>query len=401
MNEIEIIIDKGDIEKKVIISSGIISLNKDENSIFSKYSNISTIIIAGNGAFPPPFQKGSRVLRAIRETSNNAIDNWRLIVPIQQKETDFFKFPIAISDTEIDIDSKKNWGVWICESQSDNFPDILLINYPFWLIGRAMKNNEFSVDNYSEVLSITYRTLLAALNATLTFLSIEKRYSQPNMLVLSDILNNLIDKTLDSNNLIKLRIRIFTQVLCDWLSKNDYFNSALITYGSGFKSDLVERAWDNEVQESKSDFSEFGDALELRKRNLKYINDLLNTTQEKYLKNSLQMAFDTFKSPTPSLSADLIQCRTLCEAISLELCRKYELNYQAANFFSYIQRMEESKKVSPWVTSYLHVIRQLGNEAAHYKMEAIRRPEKPVGKDLIVLHAALNRILAFCRDEQL
>lgn len=401
MNEIEIIIDKGEVEKKVIISSGIISLNKDENSIFSKYSTISTIIIAGNGEFPPPFQKGSRVLRALRETSNNTIDNWRLIVPIQQKETDFFQFPIAISDSEIDVENKKNWGVWISESQSDNFPDILLINYPFWLIGRAMKNNEFSVDKYSEVLSIAYRTLLAALNASLTFLSIEKRYSQPNMLVLSDILNNLIDKTLNSSTLIKLRIRIFTQVLCDWLSKNDNFNCALITYGSGFKSDMVERAWDNEVQESKSDFSEFGDALELRKRNLKYINELLNTSQEKYLKNTLQMAFDTFKSTTPSLSADLIQCRTLCEAISLELCRKYELNYQTATFFSYIQRMEESKKVSPWVTSYLHVIRQLGNEAAHYKMEAIRRPEKPVGKDLIVLHAALNRILAFCRDEQL
>ena len=37
----------------------------------------------------------------------------------------------------------------------------------------------------------------------------------------------------------------------------------------------------------------------------------------------------------------------------------------------------------------------------HYKNEVMRRPEKPVGKDLIVIHAALNRILSFCLDEQL
>jgi hypothetical protein len=61
--------------------------------------------------------------------------------------------------------------------------------------------------------------------------------------------------------------------------------------------------------------------------------------------------------------------------------------------------LEESKLLSPWITSYLHVIRQLGNEAAHYKIEACRRPEKPVGKDLIVIHATLNRVLSFCADE--
>ena len=113
------------------------------------------------------------------------------------------------------------------------------------------------------------------------------------------------------------------------------------------------------------------------------------------------MSFDTFSAPTPSLSADLIQCRSLVEAISYELCTKFELKSQNGNLYGYLERLEQSKKVSPWVTSYFHVIRQLGNEAAHYKNEVSRRPEKPVGKDLIVIHAALNRILSFCRDEQL
>ncbi len=113
------------------------------------------------------------------------------------------------------------------------------------------------------------------------------------------------------------------------------------------------------------------------------------------------MSIETFSALTPSLAADLIQSRSLVEAISYEFCDKYELNTQTANLYSYILRIEESKKVSPWLTSYLHVIRQLGNEVAHYKNEVLRRPEKPVGKDLIVIHAALNRILTFCIDEKL
>ena len=113
------------------------------------------------------------------------------------------------------------------------------------------------------------------------------------------------------------------------------------------------------------------------------------------------MSWETLNSASPSLAADLIQCRTLVEAISHELCAKYDLKVQSGNLFAYIERIENSKKVSPWLTSYLHVIRQLGNEAAHYKKEILRRPEKPVGKDLIVIHAALNRILSFCKDEQL
>jgi hypothetical protein len=409
MKELEIIIDKGGLEKKIIISSGIIRFDNPENSITTKYK-LSTIVIAGNGDYPPPFLKGSKVLRDIRESSTKPIDNWKLVLPLQQKTNDFFKFPINLHDSVKESDSIENWGVWISESLTDEFPDIMLINFPLWLISRNFKNSEFNEEQLIEILSCAYRTIMSALSATLSYLSINKKRSYSGTLALSDIGNNLIDKILISNiseneffssNLYKLRIRVFTQVLSEWLAEHDFYSNAVITYGDGVRMDLVERAWDIQAEESKNDIAEFGEALLLRNKNALYIKDLIQSTHRQSLKNALQMSWETLNSATPSLAADLIQCRTLVEAISHELCAKYDLNVQSANLFAYIQRIEESKKVSPWLTSYLHVIRQLGNEAAHYKNEVLRRPEKPVGKDLIVIHAALNRILSFCKDEQL
>jgi hypothetical protein len=409
MKELEIIIDKGGLEKKIIISSGIIRFDNPENSITTKYK-LSTIVIAGNGDYRPPFLKGSKVLRDIRESSTKPIDNWKLVLPLQQKTNDFFKFPINLHDSVKESDSIENWGVWISESLTDEFPDIMLINFPLWLISRNFKNSEFNEEQLIEILSCAYRTIMSALSATLSYLSFNKKRSYSGTLALSDIGNNLIDKILISNiseneffssNLYKLRIRVFTQVLSEWLAEHDFYSNAVITYGDGVRMDLVERAWDIQAEESKNDIAEFGEALLLRNKNALYIKDLIQSTHRQSLKNALQMSWETLNSATPSLAADLIQCRTLVEAISHELCAKYDLNVQSANLFAYIQRIEESKKVSPWLTSYLHVIRQLGNEAAHYKNEVLRRPEKPVGKDLIVIHAALNRILSFCKDEQL
>jgi hypothetical protein len=409
MKELEVIIDKGGFEKKIVISSGIISFSNPENSITTKYK-LSTVVIAGNGAFAPPFNKGSRVLRDMRESSGYPIDNWKFILPLQQKETDFFKFPLNLQDTINEADSIENWGVWFSESQSEEFPDIILFNFPLWLISKKFKNSEFDEDQFEEILSFTYRTIMSVLSATLSFLSINKIRSYAGTLALSDIGNNLIDKLLISNiseneylsnNVYKLRIRVFTQVLSEWMMKHDFFSNAVITYGDGIRMELVERAWDVQVEESKNDLAEFGDALLLRNKNVGFIKELLNSTQKPSFHNSLQMSLETLNSTSPSLAADLIQCRTLAEAISYELCVKYELKVQSGNLIAYIQRIEESKKISPWLTSYLHVIRQLGNEAAHYKNEVMRRPEKPVGKDLIVIHAALNRILSFCLDEQL
>lgn len=408
MKEIEIIVEKGGDEKKIVISSGIISFNQSENSVNQKF-NASTIVLAGNGEFPPPFVKGSKVLREIRETSNNDIKNWKLILPLEQKDDDFFRFPINLEQSNGEFINRKNWGIWLHESSKENFPDIILVNFPLWTLSKNFKSEDFTLEQFEEVLSFFYRTIMSGLSAYSTFLS-NKKIETSDVIAFSDIGNNLIDKNLianlssiqfQNNDIFKKRIRIFTQVLSDWLLKNDFFNKAVIAYGEGIRTDLVERAWDDQVEESKSDITEFGEALLLRDKNSDVLKKLIQSTKNSRLRTIYEMSFDTFSAPTPSLSADLIQCRSLVEAISYELCTKFELKSQNGNLYGYLERLEQSKKVSPWVTSYFHVIRQLGNEAAHYKNEVTRRPEKPVGKDLIVIHAALNRILSFCRDEQL
>ena len=408
MKEIEIIVEKGGDEKKIVISSGIISFNQSENSVNQKF-NASTIVLAGNGEFPPPFVKGSKVLREIRETSNNDIQNWKLILPLEQKDDDFFRFPINLEQSNGEFINRKNWGIWLHESSKENFPDIILVNFPLWTLSKNFKSEDFTLEQFEEVLSFFYRTIMSGLSAYSTFLS-NKKIENSDVIAFSDIGNNLIDKNLianlssiqfQNNDIFKKRIRIFTQVLSDWLLKNDFFNKAVIAYGEGIRTDLVERAWDDQVEESKSDITEFGEALLLRDKNSDVLKKLIQSTKNSRLRTIYEMSFDTFSAPTPSLSADLIQCRSLVEAISYELCTKFELKSQNGNLYGYLERLEQSKKVSPWVTSYFHVIRQLGNEAAHYKNEVTRRPEKPVGKDLIVIHAALNRILSFCRDEQL
>jgi hypothetical protein len=266
------------------------------------------------------------------------------------------------------------------------------------------------MDEYAAALSRTYRIVLSALTAVCTFQSSNGQTDAKSALALTDMGNNLIDKILISkldtseflaDEVYKLRIRIFTQVLSDWLGKNELFNKIIITYGDGIRMDLIERAWDLQVEDSKDEINEFSDALSLREKNVALLNQLKKSTGRINLKSTLELALDSFRMPFPSLSADLIQSRTIVEAISFELCDKFNLKVQSATLFSYVQRLEESKKISPWVTSYLHVIRQLGNEAAHYKMSMERRPEKPMGRDLIVIHAALNRILSFCIDEEL
>jgi hypothetical protein len=276
------------------------------------------------------------------------------------------------------------------------------------VLSRGYKNQEFNRAEYTELLSSIYRTILCALESILIFRPGINKNSAKSTLVFSDIGNNLIDKNLIANiteiefltdDIYKQRIRVFTQVLSDWLSRTEHFTKAIITTGDGIRMDLVERAWDMQSEESTEQLLALSDALVLRNKNLDLLKSLKNMIANNRLTIAFDSAIETFSISHPSLSADLIQSRALVEAICSELCFKYSLKSSEANLFGYIQRLEESKNVSPWITSYLHVIRQLGNEVAHYKREIYRRPEKPVGKDLIVIHAALNRILAFCYEE--
>jgi hypothetical protein len=187
MKEIDIIIENGGVEKKIIISSGKISFDKSDDAINTKHQ-ISTIVVAGNGDFPPPFHKGSKVLREIRETSNKPINDWKLAFPLHQNEIDLFRFSLKNSNYKLDQTNKENWGIWIYESTvEDDFPDIILVNFPFWIISRSYLNQDSSREEFSDILSQIYRTILSGLGAICSFSFSNKRTNKNGGLVLSDI----------------------------------------------------------------------------------------------------------------------------------------------------------------------------------------------------------------------
>jgi hypothetical protein len=55
--------------------------------------------------------------------------------------------------------------------------------------------------------------------------------------------------------------------------------------------------------------------------------------------------------------------------------------------------------VSPWIVSYMHAVRTIGNEAAHAKSGEHRRPEHPSGKDAVHALFCLERLVRFAREE--
>jgi hypothetical protein len=411
MKELEIVIDNNGIEKKIIISSGLISFKNDHESITKKY-DVSAVVIAANGDYPPPFEKGSKVLREIRMSSAMEINQWKRVIPLGHNELDFFKFDISIPDLLLLQGEKmENWGLWVCEGRKgDLFPDVFVFNFPLWILTHSLNDLDGSMEKFELLLSQTYRMIMSSLSAFYSFYSRFDGTVLNRCIAFSDIGNNLIDKKLIANlsldefeeeTVYKLRIRVFTEVLSDWIARSDFFGKAIISYGGGIRTDLIERAWDLQAEQSKDVLEELEDAMNLRNKNLKMLATITASTKSTALKNLCLMSIDTFRSEYPSLSADLIQSRTLVEGICFELCKKNNLDFHGGNLFAYIERLEKSKRVSPWVTSYFHVIRQFGNEVAHYKENTDRRPEMPVGKDLIVIHAALNRILSFLLDERI
>jgi hypothetical protein len=404
MKEIEIVLDKGYGEKKIIISDSKISFDNE----IVKDSNHEFIVIAANGIFPPPFEKGSRVLKELRETSNQEFKDWKLVFPLDFSNQNLFNIDL-LSDqyTKMDDDANKNWGIWFhqCSDLENPYPSILVLNFPLFLISRYFQLNNFEKEIYTSFLSQIYRTIVSAVSAIMSF------YLEPNKnnrsILFSDIGNNLIDREIITkwnlgqaftDDIYKIRVKVFTEVLSNWLSFSSSFDKALIACGEGLHSHLLERAWDEQVDESKEDLNEYKEAINLRSKN----RQLLQLIKQKQLSKSFEYVVDSAIQTyniEPSLSADLIQTRTLVETITKYLCEKNNLKSKEANLMAYILRLEESKIISPWITSYCHIIRLLGNEAAHTRSETLRRPERPIGKDLVVIHAALYRILSFYQDE--
>jgi hypothetical protein len=330
------------------------------------------------------------------------------VLDLHQGQSNYFKLPIE-NTKYLESEKSNNWGVWFCQSQDHElYPDIVLINFPLWIISNAIGNNDINKDKYSQILSQVYRVLLTGISSIYLYkLNVNK---SKKSLALSDIGNNLIDKTIFSKfnvsdpleeDLYKVRIRVFTQVLSEWMTQSDLFDNAIISYGKGVRMDLIAKAWDIQAKSTKEELQDFNEAVELRNKNINLIRQLIRKTKDQALLNRLNEAFESLSKSSLSVSIDFLMTRTLIEVISIKLCEKFNLQIKDANLWAYIDRLEKSKIVAPWITSYLHVIRTLANEAAHYKSELERRPELPISRDAIVIHAALNRILSFCIDENL
>lgn len=87
--------------------------------------------------------------------------------------------------------------------------------------------------------------------------------------------------------------------------------------------------------------------------------------------------------------------RGLAEALSAELCEIHQLR-GSANTFANLSQLEKQQGVAPWILSYLHTMRTLGNEASHVVQEGkSRRPDVLDHDDLLVLLANIRRVLDF------
>jgi hypothetical protein len=86
--------------------------------------------------------------------------------------------------------------------------------------------------------------------------------------------------------------------------------------------------------------------------------------------------------------------RRLAEATSDLLLGKCAARVDLLNR---IEKLRD-KRVAPWIVSYLHMLRVLGNEAAHEKDLPERVPVRPGDGDAKTLLFCMVRILEFLRD---
>ena len=114
MKEIEIVVDKGYGEKKIIISDAKISFDASESDLLIGDKKPAMLVIAGNGNYLPPFDKGSIILRELRESSSYNFDTWKLVLPLHHLADDFFTFDIIQDELEDDklATNRASWGIW-------------------------------------------------------------------------------------------------------------------------------------------------------------------------------------------------------------------------------------------------------------------------------------------------
>jgi hypothetical protein len=389
MTPIEIHFDRGHGEKTLVLSPQRIGEGGADDLLASWHPDV--VVFAANGAdyAAPPFEKGAPVLRSIRSSSGQTCRDWKMLLPLAQSSEAFLRI---LPDTgKHEPKAVANWGIWVCESEdAPRFPHLLAVNFPLWDMRGALQGAESAG---VAQLSSVYRAVLGAVDLFRACRLVPLR-----TLAMSDLGGNML-KT-PGSGLQTTRIGVLGEVIGAWLAVSASTDRVVIA----FHGDLAE-AWNEHAGRTRDEEVEFGEAAELRKQNAGLCRRLagrVNTSSAlgSSLATRLMENADLFDGDTPSLLTDLTQSRTLAEALVV-----YFLEVNASGrklpfeFDKKIEFMGEQCGVSAWIKSYLHTLRILGNEGAHTKNSQKRRPEQPVGRDLVVIHAALNRILNFAYEE--
>jgi hypothetical protein len=356
------------------------------------------IVFAANGDLPPPFPKGSSVLRELRTRYGKQFADWKRVVPLTEGPESLIQvlrgYPVPAA-----VAHRESWGIWVCRAEeTGGGPDLVAINFPAWLLRNQWKDEGMNPDSLALSLSILYRAMVAGLDLVRTFNS-----QSIATVLMSDIGGTMLSDRRLSEVVQPLRIRVMGEVLGTWLANSIQPSKVVVAFGGTVDGGLVSRAWNEQAQQGQSEEQEFGEALRIRETNAdlcRRIASLPSLSKPGGLRLSevLEEAATCFESSPPSLVPELLQSRSLAEVLVVFHLQSRSARELPHEFEKKIEALRD-RGVSPWVLSYLHTIRVLGNEAAHIRLNATRRPEKPVGRDLVVLHAALNRVLVFALGE--
>lgn len=398
MGPLEIHLDHGFGEKSLVISPLRIGEGDGLGELLRVYDP-GIIVFAANGDLPPPFPKGSSVLRELRTRYGKQFADWKRVVPLTEGPESLIQvlrgYPVPAAAAH-----RESWGIWVCRAEeTGGVPDLVAINFPAWLLRNQWKDEGMNPDSLALSLSILYRAMVAGLDLVRTFNS-----QSIATVLMSDIGGTMLSDRRLSEVVQPLRIRVMGEVLGTWLANSIQPSKVVVAFGGTVDGGLVSRAWNEQVQQGQSEVQEFGEALRIRQTNadlcrrIASLPSLSKTRGGLRLSEVLGEAATYFESSPPSLVPELMQSRSLAEVLVVFHLQSRSGRELPRHLKEKIDLLAEFG-VSPWVVQYLQTIRALGNEAAHTRLNATRRPEKPVGRDLVALHAALNRVLVFALGE--
>ena len=398
MRPLEIHLDHGFGEKSLVISPLRIGEGDGLGELLRMYDP-GIIVFAANGDLPPPFPKGSSVLRELRTRYGKQFADWKRVVPLTEGPESLIQvlrgYPIPAAAAH-----RESWGIWVCRAEETcGGPDLVAINFPVWILREQWKDEGMNPDSFVLGLSTLYRAVVAGLDLVRTFNS-----QSIATVLMSDIGGTMLSDRRLSEVVQPLRIRVMGEVLGTWLANSIQPSKVVVAFGGTVDDGLVSRAWNEQVQQGQSEEQEFGEALRIRQTNadlcrrIASLPSLSKKPEGLRLSEVLGEAATCFEYSPPSLVPELLQSRSLAEVLVVFRLRSQSARELPHAFEKKIEALRPLG-VSSWVVKYLDTIRVLGNEAAHIRLNAKRRPERPVGRDLVVVHAALNRVLVFALGE--